>query len=72
MFKIVDPDKKNSSGTVCYRTTTIQKNMLIDMILLRNKSLSNKDFDVSDVKKPGLCDIYELSLRSLPNLFSRS
>lgn len=69
-FKIIVQDKKNSSGTVCYRTTTLQRNMLIDMILDKNKRLAERNFE--KINKPGLCDIYELSLRLKPDVFLRS
>ena len=60
-FKVVDKTKPKSSGTICHKTATLKKELLINLI----------GGDVGKHSKNILCDIYELSLRKNKDKFAR-
>ena len=64
-FKIVDSEKSKSNGYVCTATSTLKIDVLRRMI---TDIMSNA---FTDLKKPVLCDVFELILRLDPETFAR-
>ena len=64
-FKIVDTEKAKSNGYVCMATSTLKIDVLRKMIT------DSKPAAFTDLKKPLLCDVFELVLRSDPSTFAR-
>jgi len=64
-FKIVDTEKAKSNGYVCMATSTLKIDVLRKMIT------DSKPTAFTDLKKPLLCDVFELVLRSDSATFAR-
>jgi len=64
-FKIIDTEKTKSNGYVCTATSTLKIDVLRKMIT------DSKPDAFTDLKKPVLCDVFELVLRQDAKGFAR-